>query len=309
MRTLPLLAVFLALPLATAQAASFDCKKASTRIEKTICADPELSKADERLAALFTSATAASLSPLALRAEQTEWLRARDKETNVGKLRESYRSRSDALDKQLAGWQTARREVPADQARKSCVLSPESEPDTACTVTAFEAVASDPSLRYQLQAYKDGDTQLATGVVVFRPAGDRLAPVVAIGGTDSHFEAPEALDTPFGRLLWIAGYMSGTGNFNAEHLFRYDKDRLVEVDVASWLDDLQKRVPKGWGAWKGIYPDYRKFTASTPLWQGSDGNCCPTAGRADIRLGLERDRLVLREVTVTRGEKAAGSDR
>jgi uncharacterized protein len=309
MRALPLLAVFLVLPPAAAEAASFDCRKAATRIEKTICGDPELSRADERLAAAFAGATTASLSPITLRAEQAEWLRERDKETNVKKLQESYRIRSDALDKQVAAWRTARQDVPPEQARKACVLSPESEADTPCTVTAFDTVAGDPTLRYQLQAYKDGELQLATGVVVFRPSADKLTPVIAIGGTDSHFEAPEAIDSPFGRLLWLAGYMSGTGNFNAEHVFRYDKERLVEVDVTSWLDDLQKRVPKGWGAWKGVYPDYRKFTASTPLWQAGDGNCCPTAGRADIRLGLERDRLVLREVTIARGEKAAGADR
>ena len=309
MRTLPLLAVFFFLPLATAQAASFDCKKATARIEKTICGDPELSKADERLAAAFASAAAVSLSPSNLRAEQAEWLRERDKETNVKPLRESYQSRNDVLDKQVAAWRAARQDVPLEQAKKACLLSPESEADTPCTVTGFETVPGDPALRYQLQSYKDGDMQLATGVVIFRPTGDKLTPVVAIGGTDSHFEAPEALDTPFGRLLWLAGYTSGTGNFNAEHVFRYDKDRLVEVDVTSWLDDLQKRVPKGWGAWKGIYPDYRKFTASTPLWQSNDGNCCPTAGRAEIRLGLERDRLVLREVTIARGEKAAAGER
>jgi uncharacterized protein len=309
MRTLPFLAVFLVLPLASAEAASFDCKKASTRIDKTICSDPELSKADERLAAAFAAATTASLSPLTLRAEQAEWLRERDKETNVKKLREMYQLRSDTLDKQVSAWRIARQDVALEQARKTCLLSPESEADTPCTVTAFETIQGDPALRYQLQTYKDGELQMATGVVVFRPTGDRLTPVVAIGGTDSHYEAPETLETPFGRLLWLAGYMSGTGNFNTEHLFRYDKDRLVEVDVTSWLDDLQKRVPKGWGAWKGVYPDYRKFTASTPLWQGTDGNCCPTAGRADIRLGLEHDRLVLREVTIARGEKAADSDR
>src|ERR1700730_14201974 len=100
MRTLPLLAVFLVLPLAPADAASFDCKKASTRIEKTICADPELSKADEGLATAFADPTTVSLSPLTLRTEQAEWLRERDKETDVKKLKGLYQSRNDALDKQ-----------------------------------------------------------------------------------------------------------------------------------------------------------------------------------------------------------------
>ena len=309
MRAFPLLALFLVMPLASAEAASFDCKKASTRIEKTICGDPELSKADERLAAAFAGVAALSLSPLTLRGEQAEWLRERDKEGDVKKLKDIYRLRADALDKQATAWRIARQDVPLEQARKTCVLSPESEADTTCTVSAFEAVPGDPALRYQLQTYKDGELQAATGIVVFRLSGDKLTPVVAIGMTDSLYEEPETFDSPFGRLLWLAGHMRGTGNFNAEHVFRYDKDRLVEIDVTSWLDDLQKRVPKGWAAWKGVYPDYRKFTASTPLWQSGDGNCCPTAGRADILLGLERDRLVLREVTIARGEKAAGADR
>ncbi len=39
-----------------AQAASFDCAKAKTRVEKVICADPQLSKFDEELAAAYRTA-------------------------------------------------------------------------------------------------------------------------------------------------------------------------------------------------------------------------------------------------------------
>ncbi len=305
MRTLFLLAALLALPTASASAASFDCKKAASRIEKTICADSELSKADERLAASFADAVAASLSPQALHAEQTEWLHDRDKETDAKKLRELYRVRIEALGNVAAKWRAARQDVKLEQSRTTCLLSPVSEPDTACTVTAFGPVAGDKELTYQLQAYKDGGLQMATGVVVFRPALDRLTPVIAVGDTDAHFEAPDSVDSPFGRLMLLSAHLSGTGNLNAEHLFRRDRADFVEIDVTSWLGDLQKKIPKGWGAWKGIYPDYRKFTASTALWHEGDGNCCPTAGRASIKLGLERDRLVIRDVTIARGEKAA----
>jgi len=308
MRMLFLLAISLVLPAASAGAASFDCKKASTRIEKTICADSELSQADERLAAVFAGATAESLSPQVLRTDQAEWLRDRDKETDARKLRDIYRLRIAALVEVTAKWHIARQDVPADRAKTTCVLSPESEPDTACSVTAFGPVAGDKTLGYQLQTYKDGEMQMAMGVVVFRPAADTLTPVIAVGGTDAYFAAPAAIDSPFGRLLWVAGHLSGTGNLNAERLFRYDKGAFVEVDVTSWLGDLQKKVPKGWGAWKGVYPDYRKFTASTALWHDGDGNCCPTAGRTTIKLALEHDRLVLHDVTIARGEKAASDE-
>ncbi|PXA98194.1 hypothetical protein DMC47_09820 [Nostoc sp. 3335mG] len=59
-----------------AQAASFDCGKAATPFEKAICADPDLSKADERLAKTYSTAIG-GLSEAAigaLRADQRQWL-------------------------------------------------------------------------------------------------------------------------------------------------------------------------------------------------------------------------------------------
>ncbi len=65
----------LALP-ATAQAASFDCAKASSPREKTICTTPELSKADEEIAAGYEAAMS-KLSPegaARFRDGQRSWL-------------------------------------------------------------------------------------------------------------------------------------------------------------------------------------------------------------------------------------------
>jgi len=45
-----------------ATAASFDCNKATTWLEKTVCSNPELSKLDEELAKAYHDALA-SLSP------------------------------------------------------------------------------------------------------------------------------------------------------------------------------------------------------------------------------------------------------
>jgi hypothetical protein len=86
-------------------------------------------------------------------------------------------------------------------------------------------------------------------------------------------------------------------------------ETFVEIDTQSWLTDLQRRLPEGWGAWKGIYPDFETFAASTPLWQAGDGNCCPTAGRADLTLGLRNGRLVIRELEIVRGAQAADDTR
>ena len=42
--------------IATARAASFDCAKARTGVEKAVCADPQLSEYDERIAAAYQRA-------------------------------------------------------------------------------------------------------------------------------------------------------------------------------------------------------------------------------------------------------------
>ena len=64
-----LLASFCVLPLAGA--ASFDCAKAKSKQEKTICADPELSALDDSLAAAYKKARAQT--PNSLRGALTNW--------------------------------------------------------------------------------------------------------------------------------------------------------------------------------------------------------------------------------------------
>jgi uncharacterized protein YecT (DUF1311 family) len=72
-------------PLGAQAAPSFDCKRASTIVEKEICGVPELGDLDSNVAAAFTQAIAA-LSPAdadALRADERAWLKDRD---NCGDL-------------------------------------------------------------------------------------------------------------------------------------------------------------------------------------------------------------------------------
>lgn len=76
------LSLVIALQLAPGalQAASFDCAKAQSSTEKMICADPELSKADERMAAGYTKTVgiAASLGAddaKELKQDQRDWLK------------------------------------------------------------------------------------------------------------------------------------------------------------------------------------------------------------------------------------------
>lgn len=69
-----LLAISITTLLSSVHAASFDCKKASTFVEESICSNEKASKLDEDLASKYKDALAISNNPEGLKAEQTSWL-------------------------------------------------------------------------------------------------------------------------------------------------------------------------------------------------------------------------------------------
>jgi uncharacterized protein len=308
MRTLAFLAAIGCLTFAAAaHAAGFDCAKASSAIEKAICADPDLSKADDRLTDAFAATLAATLQPEELRRAQAIWLQQRDGIAGKARLSDAYRSRISELTALKAKWLAVRRAVDPESARQKCVVPPDAPDDARCSVEKFGAVPGSNGLVYQLQKYQQDDLRLAGGAVVLRKSSDALVPVVAVAEESAYYEEPSVVRSPAGELLLVPGAIDGTGHINASVLFRLEADRLTEIDTRSWLYDLQNRLPQGWGAWKGIFPDYRTFTARSALWKGGDANCCPTAGRADIKLKLTGDRLVIENVAIARGAKAVES--
>jgi len=70
---------WLLIPLSVA-AADFDCAKASTNVEKAICADAELSSLDEQIGRAYREALrrGSSDEQSSLRSEERAWLKARD---------------------------------------------------------------------------------------------------------------------------------------------------------------------------------------------------------------------------------------
>jgi uncharacterized protein len=74
MTKIALLALALAAPFAGA--ASFDCAKASSAIEKMVCATPELSRQDDYLNGSYQRAVARVGNKPALRASQRAWLKS-----------------------------------------------------------------------------------------------------------------------------------------------------------------------------------------------------------------------------------------
>ncbi|WP_175774354.1 lysozyme inhibitor LprI family protein [Burkholderia anthina] len=100
-----LLALALAAGMTGAQAASFDCAKASTFVEREICGNPALSRLDDALNkdyqdVVYDFGNWPTEDPPEYRqfiASQKAWLKARNRCTTTQCLVDSYRKRIDVL--------------------------------------------------------------------------------------------------------------------------------------------------------------------------------------------------------------------
>ena len=79
------------------QAASFDCNKATTKVEMMICADAELSKLDEELNNKYVDVLSKNTSPDTIKAKQKEWLKERNRCGNVACVKSAYISRIEGV--------------------------------------------------------------------------------------------------------------------------------------------------------------------------------------------------------------------
>lgn len=95
--TIFLLLAFLA--ARTSTAASFDCSGATNSIERSICANFDLSKLDERLSVVYERALALKSGNLKLRSEQRQWLQSvRNTCTDSTCLKNAYEKRLTTLE-------------------------------------------------------------------------------------------------------------------------------------------------------------------------------------------------------------------
>lgn len=87
-----------AAPAPVPQGPSFDCAKATTQIEKMICADPKLAQADAATVALYKTALAASVNPDGFKQGQTNWRKnVRDACADAACLSRAYQERQREL--------------------------------------------------------------------------------------------------------------------------------------------------------------------------------------------------------------------
>jgi hypothetical protein len=200
--------------------------------------------------------------------------------------------------------------VTEEAARGACPPGEPLAPGGQCKVAGFGVVGTVDGRELVYGLYTDrapDDYTLRTAVIVYERQPDaRLRPLVSADDPGDVYGEPNLLTSAGRTVLHLPGCEDGTGNFNRERLFVWRDGAWIDIDVTAWLSELRVKLPGDYEALKGIYPDYAKLTAATPLWRKkTDGNCCPTGGRADIVLGWQGDRLVLKSVKVRLGAKYA----
>ena len=85
------------LMLGSAQAASFDCAKAGTNVEKMICGNAELSRLDEELGVAYKVAVRNKSQAESVRSAQKEWLKKRNVCNDEKCLISAYTERKSQL--------------------------------------------------------------------------------------------------------------------------------------------------------------------------------------------------------------------
>jgi hypothetical protein len=183
----------------------------------------------------------------------------------------------------------------------------------SCSVNEFGALAGVGGTRFSFALYRRLVTigseppQLTldrapfrnTAVVIFDAVGDgsRIQPILAHvnKGTlgDSWFERPRIIATAHGLLLMIPDRIGGTAAANEDIYYRWDRSAWRQLETQSWLEELARRLPKGFGVWKGIVPDLQRMKAGSAVWRDGDANCCPTGGSVCVELAYRKDALVI----------------
>jgi hypothetical protein len=288
-----------------AGAETFECQKPTSPLARLICGDPLLRAADAEENGIYDTALTASLDRSALREEERAWF-AREilpynwfadhqMPINPGDVIDAYRKRADGLRQQTQLWRKLRHSLPGAALAASCLELPMDPSNSGCSVAAFAPISAAPSLRYQLQLYLQPAAHNAIVIFAATPEQpDNWLPLAVRMSKDGMLGAPQAIASPFGTLVTIAG--SARGDDNGSALYRLTPDALEDIDDRSWLETLHAHLPDGLVLSPEITADYGKMQALATVTR-SQSSCCPVGAQAAIDLAIENDRVVVSGVT------------
>jgi uncharacterized protein len=237
-----------------ASAASFDCSKAASKIEKMICQDEELSRLDGQLGEKFNAAARLSTQPDQLKNAQRSWLRDRRNPcTDKPCLVAAYQLRMQELDK--ANNLVSPGNHPVDTATSATSANPPPETDNARTQTHDEvldgqwvtqkAKTERCSFRVAITGSTEdsGSSVTATAIqVIDRKTGKILQTINAVS-SDETATPPEQLlqvvDANFDHHpdITLFGQSGGAGPNNTDNYFLFNPP-LGQFEFNELLSDL-----------------------------------------------------------------------
>lgn len=294
--------------LSGAQAASFDCDKAASGVEKMICADNTLSNLDIALSSVYGKALFRSTEPSKLKAAQRSWLKNTRNVCQTAQCVEvAYKQR--VLDLRAIPVTYPDLKTAIDATCREMAAFESSESPGTCHVSksgSFGALGA-TGFHYALYCLgeplpKQGSGHCTMSAMALFAQRKETGVVEMfhehVADSGSYFDAPYINTNEYGNLLTLPVRVSGTGNFNDNDYFIRGQDRWVLMDTQSWLEDLNQRIPSGLAILKGVEPNIASLTASANLYRPEDPNCCPTGGSADISLGIAGNRLTIKSVKI-----------
>lgn len=130
----------------------------------------------------------------------------------------------------------------------------------------------------------------------YTPKAKLLVQHIDPGSTN--YEDPIVILNEYGRILIIVTH-STDGDMSTNY-YLWQADKWVLLDTKKWLEELSRRLPHGVSARKGGLPNIDTMSAQVSLYRNTDGDCCPSAGIANVQLGLHKDkeRFFLRSMSL-----------
>lgn len=123
--------ILILISAASVEAASFDCSLAQAAIEKIICSNPEISKADETLSALYGNIKDQARYANELTKNQLAWLKERNSCKSDTCILEKYKAR----EVELNGWH--KKEAEKAKELETCTDRPECWPEGSAMHTGL----------------------------------------------------------------------------------------------------------------------------------------------------------------------------
>ena len=217
-------------------------------------------------------------------------------------LEQTFRDAISDYDKALAQAQGVRTMIKTPSARGQICMA--TWLDQGCGVTASGILwrKDGQPVHWQMMDGASGEDGIGAGIVLWAASGHGTAKLIGWSFDGVHYEPPRLTQ---GGMIWVPGRVAGTGNGNADLLFKWDDASKAwqDIELESWRAALPSKLPKGFGIWKGVDYDFEGLAASSKLWRDKDGNCCPSGGEALLEFTITGRGLVLKDVRVDLVEK------